>query len=117
MCSGYANMSNTRFAPDAAGTRTGDGHSSPPGGVHGLERHYRVGSRRALLRCDAGLFHDDAELVGLETVTSGRPAIAEFYAASIAAARPAPHSPPISAMAACMSSGITVRILECSDHM
>ena len=39
----------------------------------------------------AELFHDHAELVGLGTVVRGRPAIDEFYAASIAAARPTPR--------------------------
>lgn len=37
------------------------------------------------------LFHHDAQLVGLGTVVVGRPAIDEFYAASIAAARPTPR--------------------------
>ena len=36
------------------------------------------------------LFHDDARLVGLGTVVAGRPAIDEFYAASIAASGPQP---------------------------
>ena len=37
------------------------------------------------------LFHDDARLVGLGTVVAGRPAIDEFYAASIAASGPQPR--------------------------
>lgn len=40
----------------------------------------------------AGVFHDDARLIGLGTVVAGRPAIDEFYAASIAAARPSPRA-------------------------
>ena len=42
---------------------------------------------------DAGvaeLFNDDARLVGLGTIVSGRPAIAEFYAQSIRNASPTP---------------------------
>jgi hypothetical protein len=39
----------------------------------------------------AELFHADAELVGLGAVVRGRPAIDDFYAASIAAARPTPR--------------------------
>jgi len=39
----------------------------------------------------AALFHEDARLVGLGTIVSGRPAIAEFYAHSIANAGPAPR--------------------------
>ena len=39
----------------------------------------------------AELFHDDARLLGLGTIVAGRPAIDEFYAASIAAARPLPR--------------------------
>ena len=48
----------------------------------------------AILAADgrvAELFHPDAELIGLGTVVRGRPAIDEFYAASIAAARPTPR--------------------------
>lgn len=43
----------------------------------------------------AELFHADAELVGLGTVVRGRPAIDDFYAASISNARPTPqlHGP------------------------
>ncbi|MEO5840084.1 MAG: nuclear transport factor 2 family protein [Acidimicrobiales bacterium] len=44
---------------------------------------------------DAGvaeLFHEDARLVGLGTVVSGRPAIAEFYSHSIRNASPAPRA-------------------------
>lgn len=40
----------------------------------------------------AALFHEDARLVGLGTVVSGRPAIAEFYAQSIRNASPAPRA-------------------------
>ena len=40
----------------------------------------------------ATLFHEDARLVGLGTIVSGRPAIAEFYAQSIRNASPAPRS-------------------------
>jgi len=43
---------------------------------------------------DAGvaeLFHDDARLIGLGTVVSGRGAIAAFYGASIDASRPQPR--------------------------
>ncbi len=40
----------------------------------------------------AEIFHDDARLIGLGTVVAGRPAIDEFYAASIASARPMPRS-------------------------
>jgi hypothetical protein len=45
----------------------------------------------------AELFHDDARLVGLGAVIAGRPAIDEFYASSIAAARPVPEllGPPL----------------------
>ena len=39
----------------------------------------------------ADVFHHDAQLVGLGAVVSGRPAIDEFYAASITNARPAPQ--------------------------
>jgi hypothetical protein len=39
----------------------------------------------------AELFHDDARLVGLGAIVEGRPAIDEFYAASIADARPSPR--------------------------
>jgi hypothetical protein len=39
----------------------------------------------------ADLFHDDAHLVGLGTIVRGRPAIDEFYATSIEAARPMPN--------------------------
>jgi hypothetical protein len=42
-------------------------------------------------RAVADLFHDDARLVGLGTVVEGRPAIDEFYDASISAARPQPR--------------------------
>jgi hypothetical protein len=38
----------------------------------------------------AELFHDDARLVGLGAVIEGRPAIDQFYASSISAARPEP---------------------------
>jgi len=44
---------------------------------------------------DAGvaeLFHEDARLVGLGTIVSGRPAIAEFYSQSIRNASPAPRA-------------------------
>ena len=44
---------------------------------------------------DAGvaeLFHEDARLVGLGTIVSGRPAIAEFYEQSIRNASPAPRA-------------------------
>jgi hypothetical protein len=43
---------------------------------------------------DAGvaeLFHEDARLVGLGTIVSGRPAIAEFYGQAIRNASPAPR--------------------------
>ena len=40
----------------------------------------------------AELFHDDARLIGLGTVVHGRPAIDEFYAASIRDARPQPRA-------------------------
>ena len=40
----------------------------------------------------AALFHEDARLVGLGTIVSGRPAIAEFYAHSIRNASPAPRA-------------------------
>jgi hypothetical protein len=40
----------------------------------------------------AALFHENARLVGLGTIVSGRPAIAEFYAHSIANAGPAPRA-------------------------
>ena len=39
----------------------------------------------------ADLFHDDAELIGLGTIVRGRPAIDEFYAASITTAKPMPN--------------------------
>ena len=39
----------------------------------------------------ATLFHEDARLVGLGTIVSGRPAIAEFYAHSMRNASPAPR--------------------------
>ncbi|CAB4811407.1 unannotated protein [freshwater metagenome] len=38
----------------------------------------------------AELFHDDAQLIGLGTVVVGRPAIDQFYAASIETGRPQP---------------------------
>ena len=38
------------------------------------------------------LFHEDARLIGLGTIVSGRPAIAEFYAQSIRNASPAPRA-------------------------
>ena len=44
---------------------------------------------------DAGvaeLFHEDARLVGLGTIVSGRAAIAEFYSQSIRNASPAPRA-------------------------
>lgn len=40
----------------------------------------------------ADVFHDDARLIGLGTVVAGRPAIDEFYAASITASRPSPRT-------------------------
>lgn len=39
----------------------------------------------------ADIFTDDAQLVGLGTVTRGRPAIREFYAESIIHGRPQPE--------------------------
>jgi hypothetical protein len=38
----------------------------------------------------AELFHDDAKLVGLGTITEGKPAIREFYERSIRGASPTP---------------------------
>jgi hypothetical protein len=40
----------------------------------------------------ADLFHEDAQLIGLGTIVSGRPAIATFYAESIRNASPAPRA-------------------------
>ena len=40
----------------------------------------------------AALFHEDARLIGLGTIVSGRPAIAQFYAKSIRNASPAPRA-------------------------
>ncbi len=39
----------------------------------------------------AELFHEDAQLIGLGTIVSGRSAIAEFYTQSIRNASPAPR--------------------------
>lgn len=39
----------------------------------------------------ADLFHDDARLFGMGAIVEGRPAIDEFYAASIAASGPQPR--------------------------
>ncbi len=40
----------------------------------------------------AELFHLDARLIGLGTIVSGRPAIAEFYAGAIRNAAPTPEA-------------------------
>ena len=40
----------------------------------------------------AALFHEDAQLVGLGTIVSGRATIAEFYTQSIRNASPAPRA-------------------------
>ena len=40
----------------------------------------------------AELFHHDAQLIGLGTVVTGRPAIADFYSHSIRNASPAPRA-------------------------
>ena len=39
----------------------------------------------------ANLFTEDASLIGLGTIVTGRPAIAEFYAASIGRGSPVPE--------------------------
>ena len=57
--------------------------------VEVVERYFacmRVGDRDVV-----ELFHDDARLIGLGTVVSGREAIAAFYGASIDASRPQPR--------------------------
>jgi hypothetical protein len=40
----------------------------------------------------AALFHEDARLIGLGTIVSGRPAIADFYTQSIRNASPTPRA-------------------------
>ena len=54
-----------------------------------VERYFAA--MRASDPAVAEVFHDDAQLVGLDTVIDGRPAIDAFYAASIANARPTPR--------------------------
>ena len=40
----------------------------------------------------AALFHEDAQLIGLGTIVSGRAAVADFYGQSIRNASPAPRA-------------------------